>query len=71
MPTSTPASWTFCQNGSNSSSANDRRRPLRSGTGAGRMSTTLAPLPTTYSSSRMASSTMFMAMTGVAKMRPS
>ena len=69
MPTSTPDSCTLAQKGSNSSSANDRRRPLKSGTGAGRMSTTLAPFSTTYSSSRIASSTMLIAITGGAKIR--
>ena len=43
MPTTTSASTTSAQNGSNSGSANERRRPLKSGTGAGRTRMALAP----------------------------
>ena len=45
--------------------------PGSPGTGAGRMSTTLAPRSTTHSSSSMARSTMGSEMTGVVKMRSS
>ena len=45
MATSTSASTTACQNGSNSSRPGEREPP-KPGTGAGRMSTTLAPRST-------------------------
>ena len=71
MPTTTSASSTAAQNGSNSGKANERRRPLKSGTGAGRMRMALAPRDTTHSSSSIAFSTIGSVMTGVGKMRPS
>ena len=69
MPTTTSASTTFFQNGSNSGSANERRRPLKSGTGAGRTRIALAPRSTTHSSSSIALSTIGSVMTGVGKIR--
>ena len=63
-------STTFSQNGSNSGRPNERG-PRKPGTGAGRMSTTLAPRSTTHSSSSIAFSTIGSVITGVAKMRPS
>ena len=65
-----PASTTRCQNGSNSGRPNDRL-PWKPGTGAGRISTVLAPRSRHHSSSSIAFSTIGSVMTGVAKMRSS
>ncbi len=64
------SSTTRFQNGSNSGRANERV-PRKPGTGAGRMSTTLAPRSWTHSSSSIAFSTIGSVITGVEKMRPS
>ena len=64
------SSTTRFQNGSNSSKPNEREPP-KPGTGAGRMSTVLAPRSAHHSSSSMALSTMGSVMTGVVKMRSS
>ena len=71
IPTSTSASCTASQNGSNSGRAKERRRPLKSGTGAGRIRIALAPWSSTQRSSSRARSTMGSVITGVGKIRPS
>src|SRR5246127_4963055 len=63
-----PASSTSRQNGSNSGSAGERQ-PLKPYTGAGLISATLAPLSSTYCSSRRALSTSAQLITGVTKRR--
>ena len=68
MPTKTSYSTHFCQNGSNSGSANDRG-PRNPGTGAGRIRMARAPRLTAQSSSSIAFSTMGRVITGVVKMR--
>ena len=70
MPTTTSASCTSSQNGSNSGRANERGRGSP-GTGAGRMRMILAPRSITHSSSSIAFSTMGRVITGVGKMRSS
>ena len=63
MPTTTSASCTSSQKGSNSGRANERG-PRSPGTGAGRIRMILAPRSSTHSSSAMASETMGRVMTG-------
>ena len=70
MPTTTSASCTSSQNGSNSGRANERG-PVKPGTGAGRMRMILAPRSSTHSSSSMARDTIGSVITGTGKMRSS
>ena len=70
MATSTSASTTFSQNGSNSGRPNERG-PRSPHAGAGRMSTARAPRSTTHSSSSIALSTIGSVITGVGKIRSS
>ena len=68
MPTSTPASCTRAQNGSNSGRPGDRG-PRRPQAGAGRIRMHRAPRSRHHSNSSMAFSTMGRVMMGVAKIR--
>ncbi len=61
---------TRSQNGSNSSTANERG-PMNPGTGAGRTRTIFAPRSISHSSSAIARSRMGRVTIGVAKIRPS